>query len=97
MKAESTYEQAHIIYQWYDNSDNPIEGATDSQYTIEKQNNGLENYSCKVDDGNYSIWYSFTVDMGETLSYTLQINGQDYMEWTDYTCTEDDTYTLSVN
>lgn len=97
MKAESTYEQAHITYQWYDNSDNPIEGATDSQYTIEKQNNGLENYSCKVDDGNYSIWYSFTVDMGETLSYTLQINGQDYTEWTDYTCTEDDTYTLSVN
>ena len=100
VQAESSYEQDNIRYQWYennDNQDNKIEGAVGSQYTVEKQNIGSETYSCEVDDGNYTMRYYFNVDMGETLSYTLQINGQDYTEGVEYICTEDSTYTLSVN
>lgn len=97
IKAESTYDPDHITYQWRDSNGSCIEGADESKYTIQKRTVGSETYSCEISDGNYTISYPFSVDLGATLSYTLQINGQDYEEWDNYACTEDKEYTLSVN
>lgn len=97
IEAKSTYNLGNITYQWKDSQYNNIENEDGNAYTIKKQELGREEFYCEVSDGNYSTWYAFSVDLGATLSYTLQINGQDYTEWTDYACTEDGTYTLSVN
>lgn len=97
IKAESTYAPDNITYQWADNDWNDIEGENGNTFTIEKQKSGQENYHCEVSDGNYTEYYYFSVDLGDTLSYTLQINEEDYEDSSYYTCTEDKTYTLSIN
>lgn len=97
VKAESTYAPENITYQWQDSDWKNIEGENGNTLTIEKQKIGWENYHCEVSDGNNTRTYSFSVDSGDTLSYTLQINGEDYEESTYYPCTEDKTYTLLIN
>lgn len=97
VKAESTYAPENITYQWQDSDWKNIEGENGNTFTIEKKEIGMENYHCEVSDGNNTWTYPFSVDSGDTLSYTLQINGEDYEESTYYPCTEDKTYTLSIN
>lgn len=97
VRAKSTYAPDNITYQWKDNDWNDIAGKTGNTLTIEKQKIGWENYHCEVSDGNTTWPYTFSVDLGDTLSYTLKINGEDYEDSSYYTCTEDQTYTLSIN
>lgn len=97
IKAESTYDPDNITYQWADEAWNDIEGENGNTFTIKKQKIGQESYHCEVSDGNYTEYCYFSVDLGDTLSYTLQINGQDYEDYNYYTCSEDKTYTLSIN
>ena len=56
-----------ITYQWYDTSDEPIEGATEASYTVEK-GTGDESYYCVVNDTVNSTTCYFTLEEKNTFS-----------------------------
>ena len=83
VKAESSYEDSTLSYQWY-KDDEKIKGATQSSYTATKQaateyyaEEGVndENYYCKISDGYTSDTCYFTLRTKKTLSIKAFING----------------------
>lgn len=97
VQAESSYEGHVLTYQWKDGNGHNIETANGEKYTITKEKIGEEYYACEVSDGNYTGYYTFSVDSGETLTINkLLINNQEYRQWDYFACTEDGPYTLKV-
>ena len=83
VKAESSYGDSTLSYQWY-KDDKKIKGATQSSYTATKQaateyyaEEGVndENYYCKISDGYTSDTCYFTLITKKTLSIKAFING----------------------
>ena len=83
VKAESSYEDSRLSYQWY-KDDEKIKGATQSSYVATKQaateyyaEEGVndENYYCKISDGYTSDTCYFTLRTKKTLSIKAFING----------------------
>ena len=83
VRAESSYEDSTLSYQWY-KDDKKIKGATQSSYTATKQaateyyaEEGVndENYYCKISDGYTSDTCYFTLRTKKTLSIKAFING----------------------
>lgn len=97
VQAESSYEGHVLTYQWKDGNGNNIETANGEEYTITKEKIGEEYYACEVSDGNYTGYYTFSVDSGETLTINqLWINNQEYHQGNYFACTEEGRYTLKV-
>ena len=83
VKAESSYGDSTLSYQWY-KDDKKIKGATQSSYTATKQaateyyaEEGVndENYYCEISDGYTSDTCYFTLITKKTLSIKAFING----------------------
>ena len=83
VKAESSYEDSTLSYQWYKDY-KKIKGATQSSYTATKQaateyyaEEGVndENYYCEISDGYTSGTCYFTLIIKRTLNTKAFING----------------------
>ena len=72
---KTTYDNAKIIYQWYEGSEDLLEGENGPNLTVTKKA-GYEEYTCKVSDGNVTHQTYFVLDIESGLEWTSYINGK---------------------
>ena len=72
---KTTYDNAKITYQWYEGSEDLLEGENGSNLTVTKKA-GYEEYTCKVSDGNVTHQTYFVLDIESGLEWTSYINGK---------------------
>ena len=72
---KTTYDNAKITYQWYEGSENLLEGENGPNLTVTKKA-GYEEYTCKVSDGNVTHQTYFVLDIESGLEWTSYINGK---------------------
>ena len=72
---KTTYDNAKITYQWYEGSEDLLEGENGPNLTVTKKA-GYEEYTCKVSDGNVTHQTYFVLDIESGLEWTSYINGK---------------------
>ena len=72
---KTTYDNAKITYQWYEGSEDLLEGENGPNLTVTKKA-GYEEYTCKVSDGNVTHQTYFALDIESGLEWTSYINGK---------------------
>ena len=72
---KTTYDNAKITYQWYEGSEDLLEGENGPNITVTKKA-GYEGYTCKVSDGNVTHQTYFVLDIESGLEWTSYINGK---------------------
>ena len=72
---KTTYDNAKITYQWYEESEDLLEGENGPNLTVTKKA-GYEEYTCKVSDGNVTHQTYFVLDIESGLEWTSYINGK---------------------
>ena len=72
---KTTYDNAKLTYQWYEGSEDLLEGENGPNLTVTKKA-GYEEYTCKVSDGNVTHQTYFVLDIESGLEWTSYINGK---------------------
>ena len=75
---KTTYDNAKITYQWYEGSEDLLEGENGPNLTVTKKA-GYEEYTCKVSDGNVTHQTYFVLDIESGLEVILMESRQNEM------------------